>query len=354
MESAIPAIPIRQKMCSNEVILESEILFEIANLENGYKDGEDICFAAETLEEANISWWITAKKLTYKQKMYFDFVIQVHSDIWKSGKYQFCQSLQVTHGYSFHCSGFKQLSQQLVVKTVIVDMNYLLGHVTSNGSLHVIGKLKLKNLGEKTLRRVNFTRLANQYTSTQYHSILNDPTFSDFTFVVQNKEFKVHKAIVGASSEVMRLIFTADLQESRQGRCNVVDIDPEVFGHLLRFMYTGQLPDALDGISGDLLKAAHFYGVTELFEICKQYLQFQLSADNAVDIYEFCSLYELAELKLEAWNFVTWHILKISTPLKPLPVEDVRELIKAKAKINSILRKHQILPHDETMRTVLR
>ncbi|KAG4073041.1 hypothetical protein HA402_009460 [Bradysia odoriphaga] len=346
MESAIP---IRQKMCSNEITFESEILFEIANLENGYQDGEDICFAAETVEEGNISWWITAKKLTYKKKMYFDFVIQVHSDIWKSKKYQFCQSLHVMNGYSFHCSGFRHLSQQLVVKTVIVDMDLLLDHVTSKGSLHVIGKLKLKNLGEKTLRRVNFAQLANQYTSKQYHNILNDPTFSDFTFVVQNREFKVHKAIVGGSSEVMRLIFTADLQESRQGRCNVVDIDPEVFGHLLRFMYTGQLPDSLDGISADLLKAAHFYGVTDLFEICKQNLKFQLCADNAVEIYEFCSLYELTELKLEAWNFVAWHILKISTPLKPLPVEDVRELIEAKANIKRILRKHRILTHDETI-----
>lgn len=240
------------------------------------------------------------------KKMYIDFIIQARSDIWKSKELEFCESLQLTPSHNFHCSGFHHLKQQLVVKSVIVDLNYLLSHATSKGSLQVIGKLAIKHLGKKTLRRVNYTQIANQYTTKQYENILNDPTFSDFTFVVQGKEFKVHKAIVGSSSEVMRTIFTADLMESRQGRCNVIDIEPAIFDHLLRFMYTGQLPQTLDGISGDLLKAAHFYGVTDLFEICKQNLEFQLHVDNAVEMYEFCSLYELTELKQEAWNFVKW------------------------------------------------
>ncbi len=48
--------PIQQKISSQEVILESEILFEIENFTNGFMDREKISFAAEKLIEVDISW----------------------------------------------------------------------------------------------------------------------------------------------------------------------------------------------------------------------------------------------------------------------------------------------------------
>lgn len=120
------------------------------------------------------------------------------------------------------------------------------------------------------LRRINTNRITDQYVRKQFRNILNDPTFSDFTFIVQNKEFKVHKAILAASSEVMRKIFTTDLRESNEGQCKIADIEPEIFENLLRFVYTGELPENLDGISLELFKAAHYYGISDLVEICKQ------------------------------------------------------------------------------------
>lgn len=201
-------------------------------------------------------------------------------------------------------SEFQCFQQQLMVKSVIIDSDDLIKHVTSNDSLCVIGKLEIKNLEEKTVRHVNATRFVQRHISNKYGNVLNDPTFSDFKFIVRDKEFNTHKAILASSSNVMRKMFTSDLLESKQGQCTVHDIEPEIFDHMLRFIYTGQLPQSFDGIAVDLLKASHFYGIDDLVQICKEHIHFKVNADNAVEIYAFASVYELNELKLDVWNIV--------------------------------------------------
>lgn len=235
-----------------------------------------------------------------------DFIIQIRPEIWKSEMYQVSQSLKLTNGFSLYVTKFQKFDQQVVVKSIVVDFDYLSQHVNANGSLILIATLEVKYMGEKRLRKINNRQIANLYTVKQFKSILNDPTFTDFTFIVQSKKFNVHKAILAAASDVMRKIFTTNLLESKQGHCCISFIEPEIFEHLLRFIYTGQLPEIMDGISIQLLKAAHYYGISHLIEICKENLHFKINAENAVEIYEFASIYDLADLKLDAWNVVKW------------------------------------------------
>lgn len=231
-------------------------------------------------------------------------MIQVNPETWTSNLYEIAMSSRFTNGTTLHSTNFQDIEQPTVVKKVLVGQNFLLQNVTENGSFFLNVKVEIKIHGEKMLRQINTSRMADHYVLNQFRNVFNDPTFSDFTFVVQNKEFKVHKAILAASSEVMRKIFTTNLMESNKGQCKVVDIEPEIFENLLRFVYTGQLPENLDDVSLALFKAAHYYGISDLVEICKQCAHYKLNAENAEEMYELANIYDLNDVKLDAWNII--------------------------------------------------
>ena len=90
-------------------------------------------------------------------------------------------------------------------------------------------------------------------------SLLDSDTFSDVTLCTRGREFKAHKAILSARSPVFGAMFEHEMEESRKGRVEISDIDPDVFHEMLKFVYTGSTPQ-LQGMADDLLAAADKVG----------------------------------------------------------------------------------------------
>ena len=86
-------------------------------------------------------------------------------------------------------------------------------------------------------------------------SLLENGTESDVVFVVDGKEFQLHKAILSARSKVFAAMFESDLQEAKEGRAKIPDVSAEVFEQLLRYIYSGKIPD-MDKFALELLVAA--------------------------------------------------------------------------------------------------
>ena len=80
-------------------------------------------------------------------------------------------------------------------------------------------------------------------------------TLADFTMVVDGKEFAVHKAILGARSPVFARMFQNEMREQIESRLELTDVEVEVFGELLRYIYSGKVPD-MDKFASDLFVAA--------------------------------------------------------------------------------------------------
>lgn len=137
-------------------------------------------------------------------------------------------------------------------------------------------------------------------------SILNESKYSDFTFIVQGREFKVHKNILGAASPVFDRLFSARLLESVTNECHIEDIDPVIFSYMLTFIYCGELPEKLHegNIARELFKASHYYQIDELVETCTFMESYALKVDNALDIYEFALTYNLENLISNAWEII--------------------------------------------------
>lgn len=131
----------------------------------------------------------------------------------------------------------------------------------------------------------------------------DDEKFSDFTFVVKDKKFKLHKLVLAASSPVMERLFAADYEEKKTGQCQIDDIEPNIFNAMSRFMYTCTVPEKLCDIVCYLYAAAHYYEIQTLKDICLDEMQNNLSKENAVEVHSLAFKYDL-ELLQEAWKII--------------------------------------------------
>lgn len=59
-------------------------------------------------------------------------------------------------------------------------------------------------------------------------------------------------------------MFEHDMEEKKNSRVEVKDVEPEVMAELLRFIYTGKTAANLDNMAADLLAAADKYALERL------------------------------------------------------------------------------------------
>lgn len=143
-----------------------------------------------------------------------------------------------------------------------------------------------------------------QLTLSNISNMLGDPTFSDFTFVVGKKEFKVHMNILAAASPYWHNMFTTGLEEAKKKKCTIETFTPETFEQVLRYIYCSEIPENLNVIVKPLYEAAHYYMIESLKQICEQEIHESLSKDNALEIFEWVQKYDLENLKMEAWMII--------------------------------------------------
>jgi hypothetical protein len=144
----------------------------------------------------------------------------------------------------------------------------------------------------------NYKELADQHGK-----MLSSSDFSDFKFIVGGEEFKVHRIILASASGVFDQLFKSKIEEGLTNQCEVKHIEPEIFRHLLRYIYEIRLPENLETIAMKLFEAAHYYEIDRLMKICRQRIIKQLNVENAIEFYDWASKYD-EELKMKAWEII--------------------------------------------------
>ncbi|CAB0045128.1 unnamed protein product [Trichogramma brassicae] len=130
--------------------------------------------------------------------------------------------------------------------------------------------------------------------------------FSDVTLIVCGKEFQAHKAILAARSPVFSAMFEHEMEERKQNRADISDVEQDVFREMLRFIYTGKAPN-LEKMADDLLAAADKYALDRLKVMCEEALCSSLAIDNAADILILADLHSADQLKAQAIDFINTH-----------------------------------------------
>lgn len=136
--------------------------------------------------------------------------------------------------------------------------------------------------------------------------LLENKNFSDVTLSAGEKEFPAHKVILTARSPVFKAMFQHDMEESRNNRVKITDIDEEGLCELLRYMYTGKV-NKLEKMAPSLLSMAEKYAMDDLKITCQKALFKSLSLDNVAEIFILSDKFGATELKTQVKEFIAAH-----------------------------------------------
>ena len=117
--------------------------------------------------------------------------------------------------------------------------------------------------------------------------LMEDPETSDFTLKVANKDFKVHKSVLGARSGVFRTMFLSGMQEAVEGEAVITDVDEETLEEVLHYIYTGKL-SGKDFSTNSLCYAAAKYQLDTLMDLIPEEIRkrkTELQAEEVAEVF---------------------------------------------------------------------
>ncbi|XP_073837828.1 protein roadkill-like [Musca autumnalis] len=142
-------------------------------------------------------------------------------------------------------------------------------------------------------------------------NLLTSKEFSDVTVVAQDgTEFKAHKAIICARSEVFAVMFRIDMEESKTNRLRIDDMDAEVVEEMLKYMYTGG--DIPKKLAEELFIAANKYSLLDLQTLCENILLETMEVETVADILLLADRHTNKRLKTMAIYFMVNNIKTVT------------------------------------------
>lgn len=131
----------------------------------------------------------------------------------------------------------------------------------------------------------------------------NNDKHPDVTFVLKDKEFKAHRAILAARSENMNKLFKDDFAKNKDSVMKLDDTDPDVFHEFLVYIYTNKIPK-LDTMADKLLVIAHKFKLEHLATACDIELIRKLKVENVANFLKLAQSCARLNLMHEVVNFI--------------------------------------------------
>lgn len=186
--------------------------------------------------------------------------------------------------------------------SVVVDVNLQFTPVKPRSKRRVVGESTQVSVASQTTELLKEPAEEGIRFLRQFKGAFEDDTFSDFSFIVNEQIFKVHKIIVASGSPVLKGLIIADQKIS--DKCNIAFTEPQTFTQLLRFIYGEPIVDR-DILSWmKMYEAAQQFQVDPLKIISKAQVEARCSLDNAAKIYEWSTRWNLEELKTKSWTLI--------------------------------------------------
>ncbi|KAL3268082.1 hypothetical protein HHI36_007209 [Cryptolaemus montrouzieri] len=134
--------------------------------------------------------------------------------------------------------------------------------------------------------------------------------FCDVEIITENRIFKVHRAVLAASSPYFHAMFTGELCEKDQDSVELHGIPSYIFEILLNFIYSGNINMTQQNVQ-ELFVAADMVGLVDVVRGCTEFLIKELQPQNAIGFYRFADDLNSTELKLEAENYIQKNFPKV-------------------------------------------
>ena len=180
----------------------------------------------------------------------------------------------------------------------------------------ILPKLDLLNFINKDFRfMLMFKFLEGEYVEIQpslktLDSIFENETFADFMIVAQEKEFKVHRAVLATASAVFEAMFLSQMKEQQENKMTIDDIEPDTVKEMLRFIYTGVVHNIKEHAE-KLLIAADKYRLDSLKGFCGRELSTSIDTENVMNVFILADTYRDYELRNNALKFINKNLKAI-------------------------------------------
>jgi len=192
-------------------------------------------------------------------------------------------------------------------------------------------------LGESQLSSVNVVRVSVSFStrsempqpplrsgdmeelSRDFERLLQQEASSDVICEVDGEEVPAHKIILSTRLSYFQKLFNAGMSETTTNRVIIKDVDATSFKAVLKFLYSGRLPEDLKTSAKNYLHVAEKYDIRELKEACADALAEIVDKDNAVEVLIMADMFRCATLKTKAMDsFLRFSKYLSDDELKPL------------------------------------
>ncbi|KAI1722545.1 BTB/POZ domain-containing protein [Ditylenchus destructor] len=147
-----------------------------------------------------------------------------------------------------------------------------------------------------------------------YLKLLKEDLLTDFTIKVNDKEIRVHKAILAARSPVFSAMLSHEAtSESKTGILVIQDVEFNVVKEMLNFIYCGRSSSEINELASDLLIAADKYRLDELKSHCERCLVQALNQENACHLLIIGDMYRADLLRHRAVQYILQHPKEITS-----------------------------------------
>ena len=154
----------------------------------------------------------------------------------------------------------------------------------------------LSSFGRDLLRRV--------------HSLRCHRKLCDVVLRAGGQEIHTHRAILAACSSYFLAMFTHELREREQDVVEIKDMNPDILSSLVDFAYTGEINITVDNVQ-EVLAAASLLQITQVQDICCEFLKKQLDATNCLGIKNFAEANGCSQLSVLIDSFARQHFQEV-------------------------------------------
>lgn len=133
--------------------------------------------------------------------------------------------------------------------------------------------------------------------------MLEHDNFIDCVLKIKEKEFPCHRLVLAACSPYFRAMFLSDLEESKKREVNLEDVEPEVMGKILHYIYTSEIEITEQNVQ-DIFAVANMFQIPSIFTVCVSFLQKKLCLSNCLAIFRLGLMLDCPRLAVAARDFL--------------------------------------------------
>ncbi|XP_032613138.1 kelch-like protein 4 isoform X2 [Hylobates moloch] len=183
---------------------------------------------------------------------------------------------------------------------------------------------------------MNATRSEEQFHVTNHaeqtlrkmENYLKEKQLCDVLLIAGHLRIPAHRLVLSAVSDYFAAMFTNDVLEAKQEEVRMEGVDPNALNSLVQYAYTGVLQLKEDTIES-LLAAACLLQLTQVIDVCSNFLIKQLHPSNCLGIRSFGDAQGCTELLNVAHKYTMEHFIEVikNQEFLLLPANEISKLL---------------------------